>query len=301
MENVEFLRPIVIPADERLTLRVAALRKPGGRIEAESAETYRLMALTARTFGRLTDAVRWARQAVARDPEGPLNTNELVMAYSAIGEAELARQLAEEAYAKAPDNHWVALLQAFTYINDGDFDALSAFTESQLQLVDPSQPELLAQGDRVRLAMGGLASLFSRDFEEAEKRIQLALGEPITSLLEIQFTIGLLGGLAYVYESNGKPERAAATLRMTEDLIDEQKAWVFQNLIYADSIAGIQLMRGERDAAIATMRRAIGNGWTGHPGFLRGPLWRDFYESDDEFRALMDDLRGRVDGMRASL
>ena len=271
------------------------------RIEPAGGETYRLMAMTARTFGRLDSAVQWAREAVAADPDGPLNINELVMAYSAIGEMGLAAELADQAYSMAPDNHWVALLKAFTYINSGDFDSLNAFADDQLALVATSQSAVLSQADRIRLAIGGLASMFSRDYSEAERRIELALGDPLTSLLEIQFSIGLLGALGYAYDQNGKPDRAEETLQMTLELIGDQKGWVFQHLIYADSIASIQLMRGDRHAAIATMRQAIADGWTGHRGFLHSPLWRELYESDGEFRAMMDELYSRIDAMRESI
>lgn len=267
------------------------------RIEAPRGETYRLMAMTARTFGRLDSAVLWAREAVTVDPNGPLNVSELVMAYSGLGQMKLATELVNEAYAQAPDNHWVAALKAFTHINSGEFHELNTFTDAQLSLVDTSQDAVLGQADRMRLAMAGLASMFAEDFIEAERRLELALGDPLTSLLEIQFSIGLLGALAYAYDQNGKPQRAADTLQLTSKLIEEQKGWVFQHLIYADAIASIQLMRGNRDAAITTMRQAIANGWTGHRGFLRGPLWRKLYEADIEFHTMMDELRARIDAM----
>ena len=60
-------------------------------------------------------------------------------------------------------------------------------------------------------------------------------------------------------------------------------------------------MRGDRDAAIETMRQAIADGWVGHRGFLYAPLWQEFYQSDEEFRRVMDELRERVDSMRESL
>ncbi len=192
-------------------------------------------------------------------------------------------------------------MKSFTYINSGNFDSLNAFTDAQLELVDLCQSAMLGQADRMRLAMGGLASMFSRDFAEAERRIELALGEPLTSLLEIQFSIGLLGALAYAYDQNQKTDLAEDTLQLIRGLIEEQKGWVFQHLIYADSIASIQLMRGNRDAAIATMRQAIADGWTGHRGFLLAPLWRELYESDGEFRVIMDELHLRIDAMRKSI
>ena len=271
------------------------------RIEDRDGESYRLMAMTARTFGRLESAVRWAREAVAADPKGPLNTNELVMAYSAIGELELAGKLAEDAYQAAPDNHWVALLRAFTFINSGEFDALNDFAEQQLELVNVSNDALLTQGDRIRLAIAGLSASFRGDYAGAERRLRQALGEPLTSVLEPQFTIGLLGALAYAYDHNGKAALAADTLDLMLERIADQRGWINQHLIYADSIAAAQLMRGERDAAIATLRQAIADGWIPHRGFLRGALWRNFHAEDEEFRSLMDDLNARIEAMRNAL
>ena len=46
------------------------------------------------------------------------------------------------------------------------------------------------------------------------------------------------------------------------------------------------------------MRRTVADGWTGHRGILHSPLWGDFYDSDDEFRALMDELNASIDAMR---
>ncbi len=270
------------------------------RIASRSGETYRLMALTARTFGRLDKAVIWAREAVKIDPEGPLNIAELVMAYASIGELSLATELAEEAYAKAPDNHWVAALRAFTFINSGDFDSLSRFTDQQLLLVD-TNAAVLTQADRMRLALAGLASNFNRDFVEAERRIKLALGDPLTPLLEIQFSIGMLGTLAHAYDANDKPALAEQTIQLTLDLIEQQKGWVSEHLIYADSVAAFDLMRGNRDAAMAKMKQAIEDGWTGHRGFLLSPLWQPLYETDAEFRTMIDQLYTRIDVMRESV
>ena len=306
-ERALLLDPMNVAVNDALTFQLlgagdydATIRQFERRLRIEPArgETYRLMAMTARTFGRLDTAVLWAREAVAVDPDGPLNINELVMAYSAIGELDLATGLADEAYAKAPDNHWVALLKAFTYINSGDLDSLRTFTDAQMALVGSAQNPSLGQADRVRLAMGGLASLFASDFPEAEARIEQALGDPLTSVLEMQFSIGLLGALSYAYDQNGNVERAEETLALTSKLIEEQRGWVFQHLIYADSIAAIALMRGDRNSAVATMRQAIADGWTGHRGFLLGPLWRELYETDEEFRNMMDQLYRRIDSMR---
>lgn len=271
------------------------------RIENRNGESYRLMAMTARTFGRLEQAVLWAREAVAADPEGPLNINELVMAYSAIGELDIASELARRSYEQAPDNHWVALLRAFTFINSGDFAALSTFAEDQLLLVDPAENAILSQADRMRLAIVGLASFYAGDFISAEHYFTRTLGEPLTSVLEIQFTIGLMGALAYSHEQNGNPQKFEQTLHTLEELVADQTGWVNQHLVYADSIAAVQLMRGDRDAAIATIRQAIADGWTGHRGFLYGPLWSDFYASDDEFRSIMDELRSRIDSMKRKI
>lgn len=270
------------------------------RIESESGETYRLMALTARTFGRLDKAVIWAREAVKVDPQGPLNMAELVMAYSAIGELDLATELAENTYTRAPDNHWVAALRAFTFINSGDFDSLDSFTDQQLEFVD-TNAAVLTQADRMRLALAGLASNFNRDFVETERRIELALGNPLTSLLETQFSISMLGTLAHAYDANGKPELAERTIQLTLDLIEQQNDWVSEHLIYADSVAAFDLMRGDRDAAIARMRQAIEDGWTGHRGLLRSPLWQPLYETDEEFHTMMDQLYARIDVMRKSV
>ena len=224
----------------------------------------------------------------------------MVMAYSAIGELGLATELAEEAYTKAPDNHWVAALRAFTFINSGDFDSLRRFTDQQLQLID-TNAAVLTQADRMRFALAGLASNFNRDFVETERRIELALGDPLTSLLEIQFSIGMLGTLAHAYDANGKTELAEQTIQQTLDLIEEQKGWVFEHLIYADSVAAFDLMHGNRDAAVTRMKQAIEDGWTGHRGFLLSPLWQPLYESDEEFRTLMDQLYARIDVMRKSV
>lgn len=271
------------------------------RIEPQSAETYRLMAIAGRTYGRLVDAVIYARQAVQLDPDSPLNLSELAMAYSAIGELDLALGLTDAAWEIAPDNHWVAMLRAFTYINRGEFPALNDFAEQQLKLVDIDADTVLTQADRIRLSIGGLASSFSHDFEAAESRIERALGASPTSVLEIQFTIGMLGALAYAYEQNGKPDRAEQTLVLCMDLIEQQQDWASRHLIYADSIAAIQLMRGDTAAAIETMRRTIANGWTGHRGFLYAPLWQQLYRENAEFREMMDALQEDIDAMRESL
>lgn len=271
------------------------------RIEPESAETYRLMAIAGRTYGRLVDAVTYARQAVQVDPDSPLNLSELAMAYSAIGELDLALELTDAAWALAPDNHWVAMLRAFTYINRGEFPALNDFADQQLELVDADADQVLTQADRIRLSIGGLASSFSRDFEAAESRIERALGASPTSVLEVQFTIGMLGALAYAYDQNGKPDRAEKTLTQCMELIEQQQDWASRHLIYADSIAAIQLMRGDTAAAIKTMRRTIADGWTGHRGFLYGPLWQQLYRENAEFREMMDTLQESIDAMRESL
>ena len=309
-ERAAMLDPLNLAVNDALTFEVMAAGDYDAgirhferrlRIEPKSAETYRLMAISARTFGRLVDAVNYARRAVAIDPGSPLNLSELAMAYSAIGELDMALELTEAAGDVAPDNHWVAMLRAFTFINRKEISNLNNFAEIQLELVDPDGDSILSAADRVRLAIGGLASSFAQDFEKAESRIERALGASPTSVLEVQFTIGLLGALAYAYDQNGKPDRAERTRLLCMDLIDKQQDWASQHLIYPDSIASIQLMRGDETAALETMRRAIANGWTGHRGFLYGAQWQQFYEDNDEFRALMDMLADAIADMRQEL
>ena len=60
-------------------------------------------------------------------------------------------------------------------------------------------------------------------------------------------------------------------------------------------------MRGDTAAAIETMRQTIADGWTGHRGFLHGPLWHELYSESIEFREVMDALQDSIDAMRESL
>ncbi len=266
-------------------------------LQPDRSETYRQMALWARSYGHLDDALLWARKAVELDPEGPLNVNELIMANSALGEFEIATTWLDRAYEQAPHNHWVIVMKAYTAFNRGDFEGLRAFTDMQLEQVPPQGPEPLPQLARVRLSLAGLSANYFGDFERAAVLYERAIGPPHTQVLEPQFFVSALAQLSWAYHKLGRDEEAEETVERCLSIVGEQSGWLSKRLIYPDVIAGVHAVRGEHEEAIAVIARAIDDGWSGLPVLQNAPQFKVLHQYSG-FRSLMNELDRRIAEMR---
>ena len=264
------------------------------RVDPESAETYRLMSLYARTYGRLDDATRWARRAVEIDPTAPLHLHELAMAYSMLREYERASEAMDRAYALAPNNHWTFTLKAFLMIERGAFDELEEFLGAELARHPVPSIDPLPQIAKVRLALAARSKIYQGDYDAAVAMLERALGAPFASILETGFDVNALVFLAFSYQKVGRPEAAGAALARCKELLGGPREWIWSRLILPDTLAAIAMLEGREDEALARLEEAVETGWSSYSVLRYSPLFEPLWERDD-YRAMTARLESRLD------
>ena len=276
-------------------------------IDPRSAETYRLMALFARSYGKLEDALHWASQAVALGPSAALNLNELAMAYGRLGYTDRALEVAERAYRQAPNNDWVLVVKSGLYLGAWRIDDHIAFTDDLLASSPVPETDPLSQAARIRLVLAAQSEIARGDLGRASRFLERAVGDPPSPILEVAFDLPALVSLAYVYQELGRADDAKRMMRLADESIEEMPGWLFPRLVVPDSIAAIQLLRGNERGALATLAQAERDGWNNRAALAHAPIWdplRDeaaFEQLLQKMAATLDRARGRIEANEPGL
>lgn len=268
------------------------------RIDPRSAETYRMMALTARTFGKLDDAVGWALDALESGPEGPINANEVALAYAALGDTDRALRYVDLAAELGAGNLWVPVMKSGVYFRGGLYDQHQAFTEKLRRQRPVPQTGPLTTEERVSLILNGRSAALREEWDEVIRLYERALGDPPTAILEPSFDLPFLVGLAEAYRAAGREEAMQAALDLARKSLAGLEGWLWRRLVVPESVAAIQWMEGDRASAVGTLLAAEEAGWTGW-GF-RGPLWDDLRE-EAEVRAMIERIEAKLARMRSTV
>ncbi|MGI9223146.1 MAG: winged helix-turn-helix domain-containing protein [Woeseiaceae bacterium] len=99
--------------------------------------------------------------------------------------------------------------------------------------------------------------------------------------------------LAYLYRVAGATDKAGPLLELSEGLLTrtEQRNMKSPGIYYVR--ASLSALRGDRSAALASIRLAINDGWSKLWFLERDPIFAD-YRGTPEFEAVLDELRTRL-------
>ena len=249
-------------------------------IEPAYASTYYLIGgIHALEYGRLDQGVRWSLEGAARDPRYVTNLAALGSYFLALGDDAQAEQWINRAMSIGPDRFQSNSAMAFLfYYQDQESDALNV--ARRLQIIAPGNNTtlyMLVALARYQEALGGAAAIypeFSCDREPDVTRRNL--------FPAINFSLAL--------QEAGDPECAN---RLLEEALKQM-----QNMprlgLYGFGIADVEVYarQGKTQRALATLRRAIDQGW-------RATWWAQGERSphtvslrdEPEFQAMIDEIR----------
>jgi TolB-like protein/Tfp pilus assembly protein PilF len=288
-----------------------AREHPANRVAATEFAAY-----VKRRQGKWDEALTLHQQALELDPRNPILLSEAALTYRALGRFGEARQRIDRALELEPQNSHLLVQKAETYHAEGDFAAAGKLLEKV-----PLHPrEDLAM--RARLWHW----LLLRDYDSAIRVLRRVLAEPedlpplVIAAYRARLGVAekLAGNTAAAQEELARARDEIEALLTAGDrnpmlitdllLINamlgdrtgvERAAGMLQHDIQNDALAGphmlqtiaaAQVQLGDRDAAIATLRRAIAARGEGSltPALLRAnPLW-DPLRDDPRFQQLLN-------------
>ncbi|CAN5673746.1 hypothetical protein BH20VER1_BH20VER1_06680 [soil metagenome] len=269
-----------------------------------------------RRQGKWDESLALHRQALELDPRNAILLSEAAVTYRALGRSNEARERIDRALELEPNNVHLLVQKAETYQAEGDFDTAGKLLE-QVRF-DPRED--LATRARLR------QWLLLRDYGRAIEALRRVLAEPedlapvlIASYRALLGTAEKLAGNASAAQQELSRARAeldalvASGDRNPTVITDlllvcamlgdrggvERAAALLQNDINNDALAGPYMLQmiaaaqaqlGERDAAMATLSRAVALRGEGSltPALLRAnPLW-DPLRDDPRFQQLLN-------------
>ncbi len=241
-------------------------------IAPEFTVAYSGLAHLERRAGRPELAREWWERARRINPQRAYYPANLAMLYLEQDDVPAAEKSLEEAEALAPNDAQIVRTRIAVLIAAGRDDELLSFTEGRLQ-GERSSVETLANAALAKL-VGGQVEKALRFYERAGGDFQQWTSDAL--VWTWRFPHGLYYAEALL--CTGARERAGALLDRADKLFERlrNEGLVNPELDYQRSL--VLAMRGELDAAAASLRRAIENGWRNRWQARRDPALSDLRE-----------------------
>jgi len=262
-------------ADENLR-KAEALAKTAIAINPQSVEALTALGGTYSEEGRQREAIPRLRQAVALAPNSEGSWQMLAYAYYYSGLLEMAEkgyQHVVELNPTPPQPHWMHA-RMLLYLGR------TAEAEQEMREVVARNP-----GQFKALAYFGMVLYYEGKFDEAqaplERAVQLS-GE------SSDYTAAITA--AFLYAVRHQRDRIDPRIFQTrpEQVIDgDQAYWT----------GGIYAMLGDRQHALAYLRRTVALGNLTYPWFEKDKNY-DSLHSDPEYQAIMSDVRQKYEALR---
>ena len=220
--------------------------------------------------GRIDESIRWMSKAMEIDPQRPRPPKSIGVAYSALGDPDMALAYFDLANALTspnakPAKHGLLVEQAIVRLVSGKIDA-----HQVAELLPPSSQPFRHGGDAtVSMKLGVFVDLVTGRPEDALDRMELFLRECVGAKDIPVKWMNCPPHLVRVYQELGdqKAEQALreAIIRRGQFLVEEYPA-VWIQLEYAGALA----TAGRTDAALDVLENLVSSGWLGakHLGFV---------------------------------
>ena len=261
-----------------------------------AADLYRTLAHWSGVYSKLDAAVRWATKAVENDPDGPASLLALSSAYLGVGDFDRAAHWLERARIAAPRNASVITHRSVHYFRVGDFEAMEIASEEGL-----TETELagwLPAPLQERAMLAGLANIKMADHHEALRYFGLVLAEPNAYGPAVRLSALLCA--AYARQALGEPEAADALLTRSSELRRARRAEGWQGPDTAVAQAAALALQDQPDQALSILAEAVRQGWSRYY-WLRHQVFFERLESREQYRGLLQEMRGEVERQRARL
>ncbi len=251
--------------------------------------------------GRLAEALRWNAAALERGSDIAAIYGQRSAWLLALGlpeEAGKIRERALRANASAADqNSFLIQAGCVAAIERGGADGLRAFLRDS-GFADSRDPD-------VQFAVAN-AALMTRDTRLANEAIARAQASPLLEPEDMTSGWNAMHGASYLLiraaalQAAGDPKGAAAELDALDKVIARLMDAGVQTRGLFELQASLAAMRGQADAAMSALRRAVQLGWTDVWLAEHQPYFDSLRDRSD-FRELLAAVRARNVGTVASL
>jgi len=242
--------------------------------------------------GRIDESIRWESKALAIDPQDPEFPTNIGLAYSVLGDADMALAYFDLATAlTAPDNvpaqEKLLLEQAIVRLMSGKIDAHQA---AELPIPLNTPPTTYEAIPYVGMRLGVFVDLATGQPADALARMEVFSPDCIGAI-EDKFGWPCPDELVRAYQELGDHEAAQAlsdaNVRNWQLTVDEYPV-PWKQLGYAGALA----TAGQTDAALDVLENLVSSGWRGdnynkHLGFVLCCSIRfDAIRDHERFRAI---------------
>jgi len=257
--------------------KAEAAAKTAVRLNPQSVEGLIALGGVYSEQGRERDGIPILRQVVALAPNHELGWQMLAYSYYYAG----LNEKAEQGYRRVlelnplpPQPHWMHARMVL-------YMGRTAEAEAEMREIVAKNPDQYKA-----LAYFGCMLYYGGKFDEAEVNLERAVK---LSGKSSDYTASIMA--AFLYASRKQRDKIDPRIFQTrpEQVIDaDQASWT----------AGIYAMLGERQAALAHLRRALALGDVNYPWFERDKNY-DSLRGDPEFQAIMADVKKRWEEYRS--
>lgn len=236
------------------------------------------------SFGRLDEAARWWRPALATDPTNVFLNWQIGRTYLFLGMLDRARALFEQTIAFEPSLPRGYYFLSLALLQEGRHDDARAQIERMLAGTR-DDPSALALAGLAEVELGDLPAArgyFERGLSDAQAYERLhgtvGLAWIVQQDGEVDLAHELVQGVAREFEQfwGGQPKRP-------EDFVD---------------LAKIRLLQGNREDALRQFERAVRHGWRFVHALPNAVILRSL-EGEPLYDRLMAEVSADVDAMRA--
>lgn len=246
-------------------------------IDPTFAPVYRgLGTIHSDVYGRMDDAMPRYRQAVALDPDNPLNVVFLAGAWSDLGASSEADRWLERIAAVTDAGFWYNVGSQFAKFNRGDIEDAAVNAEAILA-ADPTSHA--AQKALWILALNDLAAGHADTAVARYRSVHPALLDDAATAIDASNYFSAVN-IAYLLLATNDHERAQSLLERSSSYIQTIPRLGLAG--YGVTDVRIFAIQGNKKRALAALRQAVDAGWR--------VFWRSALQHDPALAELHDEL-----------
>ena len=244
-------------------------------------------------YGEFDEAVR----LLCVRADGLFDAARCAQAWSALGEERLAEAWMD--YARKHHSYYLIIPMPDVLVRLGKLSELAAAAREALESHAMVRDKTLSPAHYQILTVAGMSQTLTGDYAGAKRYLEWRLDhEHVDLRARPDDYISLQTFLAYACSGLGDSdcsEEATTRALVVAENARRQGIDGFPELTIA--IARLHALRGQRDAAIAMLERAVAEGWRDYYAESRLPMWQSV-EADPVFQEQMTFVLADLEAMR---
>jgi tetratricopeptide (TPR) repeat protein len=256
-------------------------------LDPSSSRAAAILGYLHETLGRPDLALLWFEKASRRESR-PIYADNIAAAWMDLGNYEQAEKAYQTAAEFRPDLPVGALGLSVTALLRGDYEsARKQCEEARRKYRDNPQPLIVA----------ALIEFFSRHLSEAEQLYGEASAANPTGGIDQASSVRFLSAIGFIRKRSGNETEGDHLLKQARGLDEKEISLAPDDPALTYSLAADDAALGNRDAAIATLDKAIAGGWIDYHSLQLDPRF-DSIRDTQPFKDILARLTKKVDEMR---